>query len=129
MLDTQLFTVFYTNTTFSTYASSFYPPFFAVNVTWTATKRARHHGVTKGPGGHFMILTSKQHRGLAKLLLQKAAMKDRATRMMQFADVHMGLARMQDNNPALAPKPRSDPNQHTPSPSFAPSPPGENGVL
>ena len=70
----------------------------------------------------------------SKLLRQKAAklpaaMKDRANRMRMFAGVHMGLARAQDNNPALAPKPRSDPNQHTPSPSLAPSLPGENGVV
>ena len=81
-----------------------------------------------------MILTSKQHRGLAKLLRQKAkklpaAMKDRANRMRMFAGVHMALARMQHNNPALAPKPRSDPNQQMPSPSLAPSLPGENGVV
>ena len=76
-----------------------------------------------------MILTSTQHRGLAKLLRQKAeklpaAMKDSANRMRMFASVHMALARAQDNNPALAPKPRSDPNQHTPSPSLAPALPG-----
>ena len=56
-------------------------------------------------------------------------MKDRANRMRMFAGVHMGLARMQDNNPALAPKPRSDPNQPPPqseSPSLAPSLPGES---
>lgn len=81
-----------------------------------------------------MILTNKQHRGIAKLLCQKAeklpaAMKDRANRMRMFAGVHMALARAQDNNPALAPKPRSDRNQQTPSPSLAPTLPGENGVV
>ena len=45
-----------------------------------------------------MLLTSKQHRGIAKLLRQKAeklpaATKDRATRMRRFADLHMALAR------------------------------------
>ena len=81
-----------------------------------------------------MLLTIMQHRGLAKLLRQKAAklpaaMKDRATRMRMFAGVHMALARAQDNNPALAPKPQSGRNQQTPSPSLAPSLPDENGVL
>ena len=46
-----------------------------------------------------------------------------------FAGVHMGLARAQDNNPTLAPKPRSHPNQHTPPPSLVPALPGENGVV
>jgi hypothetical protein len=81
-----------------------------------------------------MLLTSTQHRGLAKLLRQKAAklpkaMKDRANRMRMFAGVHMALARAQNNNPELAPKPRSDPKQQTPSPSLAPSLPDENGVV
>ena len=81
-----------------------------------------------------MILTSKQHRGIAKLLRQKAeklpaAVKDRANRMRMFAGVHMALARAQDNNPALAPKARNDPNQQMPSPSLAPSLPNGNGVL
>ena len=78
-----------------------------------------------------MILTSRQHRGLAKLLRQKAAklpaaMKDGANRMRQSADLHMALARAQDNNPALAPKPQSELNQQTPSPSLAPTLPGES---
>ena len=78
-----------------------------------------------------MLLTSKQHRGIAKHLRQKAAqlpeaMKDRANRMRMFAGVHMALARAQDNNPALAPKPRSDPDQQMPSPSLAPSLPDES---
>ena len=38
----------------------------------------------------------------------------------------MALATVQDNDPSLAPKPRSDPNQHTPSPSLAPTLPGES---
>ena len=37
------------------------------------SKRVRHHGVTEDLGSHFMLLTSTQHRGLAKLLRQKAA--------------------------------------------------------
>jgi hypothetical protein len=78
-----------------------------------------------------MLLTSTQHRGIAKSLRQKAAklpaaMNDKANRMRQSADLHMALARAQDNNPALAPKPRSDPNQHTPSPSLAPTLPDES---
>jgi hypothetical protein len=92
----------------------------------------RHHGVTVDRGGHLMLLTSAQHRGIAKILRQKAAklpaaMKDRANRMRQSADLHTALARAQDNNPALAPK--SDPNQSlpkSPSPSLAPSLPGES---
>jgi hypothetical protein len=91
----------------------------------------RQLGVTEDSGGHFMLLTSKQHRGLARLLRRKAeklpaAMKDRANRLRMFAGIHMALARMQDKNPALAPKPRSDPTRHTPSPSLAPSLPGES---
>ena len=78
-----------------------------------------------------MLLTSSQHRGLARLLRQKAAklpaaMKDRANRMRMFAGVHMALARAQDNNPALAPKPQSDRNQQMPSPSLVPSQPCES---
>ena len=81
-----------------------------------------------------MLLTSMQHRGIAKLLREKAAklpaaMKDRAIRMRRSAGLHIALARAQDNNPALAPKPQSDRNQQTPSPSLAPSLPDENGVL
>jgi hypothetical protein len=94
------------------------------------TERMRQLGVTEDPGGHFMLLTSSQHRGIAMRLRQKAeklpaAMKDRANSMRQSADLHMALARAQDSNPALAPKPRSGPNQHRSSPSLAPSLPGE----
>ena len=78
-----------------------------------------------------MLLTGMQHRGIAELLRQKAAkliaaMKDRANRMRRSADLHMALARAQDNNPALAPKPQPDPNQQMSSPSLAPSLPDEN---
>ncbi len=78
-----------------------------------------------------MLLTSMQHRGLATLLRQKAeklpaAMKERANSMRQFADLHRALAGSQDNDPSLAPKPRSDPDQQMPSPSLAPSLPDES---
>jgi hypothetical protein len=46
--------------------------------------------------------------------------------MRQSADLHMALARAQDQNPALAPKPQTDPNQQTSSPSLAPGLPDEN---
>ena len=49
--------------------------------------------------------------------------------MRQSANLHMALARAQGNNPALAPKPQSDPKQQAPSPSLAPSLPDENGVV
>ena len=78
-----------------------------------------------------MILTSLQHRGIAKLLRLKAAklpaaMKDRATRMRMFAGVHMALARAQDNNQNLAPRSHNGDQQPllSPSPSLAPSLPG-----
>ena len=80
-----------------------------------------------------MLLTSTQHPGLAKLLRQKAAklpaaIKDRANRMRRFADLHMALARAQDNNPALAPRKQNGDQQPqlSPSPSLAPSLPGES---
>jgi len=80
-----------------------------------------------------MLLTSLQHRGIAKLLRQKAAklpaaMKNRANRMRQSAGLHMALARAQDNNPALAPHNQNGDQQLqlSPSPSLAPSLPGES---
>lgn len=93
-----------------------------------ATERVRNHGVTEDRGSHFMLLTSMQHRGIAKLLRQKAAMlpaamNDRANCMRQFADLHMALARAQDNNPSLAPRKQSTYRQPrlSPSPSLVPS--------
>jgi hypothetical protein len=92
--------------------------------------------MTEDRGSHFMILTSMQHRGIARSLRQKAAklpeaMKDRANRMRQSADLHMALVRAQDNNPSLAPRSQNGDQQLqlSPSPSLAPSLPDENGVL
>jgi hypothetical protein len=76
-----------------------------------------------------MILTSGQHRGLAKLLRRNAPNLPEAKRGLAYkmAGMHMRLARAQDNDPSLAPK--SDPNQSlpkSPSPSLTPSLPGES---
>jgi hypothetical protein len=75
-----------------------------------------------------MILTSGQHRGVAKLLRRNARNLPEAKRGLahKMAGMHVRLARAQDNDPLLAPK--NDPNQplpKSPSPSLAPSLPGE----
>jgi len=73
-----------------------------------------------------MLLTSLQHRGIAKHLRQKAAalpgeQPHRADRMRRSARVHLGLARAQENDPSYAPAAKSAKNSVPPSQQLKPS--------
>ena len=64
-----------------------------------------------------MILTSMQHRKMAKRLRQKAPnltgeKKNLATKL---ASLHLGLARAQENDPSLAPAAKNPGKQNPPS--------------
>jgi hypothetical protein len=66
-----------------------------------------------------VILTSMQHRKLAKFLRESATKlppeeKDRANRMHQSASLHLGLARTQESNPSLAPAAKNLGNHEPP---------------
>jgi hypothetical protein len=57
-----------------------------------------------------MILTSRQHRKLAKILRQNAPNFEYRKRLLAHkqAAVHLALARAQERNPALRPKKKYD---------------------
>ena len=73
-----------------------------------------------------MLLTSLQHRKIAKHLRQKAAgphaeQKNTANRMRSSADVHLALARAQENEPQLAPAAKSSKNSVPPLQQLKPA--------
>ena len=79
-----------------------------------------------------MLLTGLQHRKIAKALERKAARlaphRPRAQQMKRMACLHIGLARAQESNPAIAPAAKNPLNQI--APKVRPSKPklvGNNG--
>jgi hypothetical protein len=73
-----------------------------------------------------MLLTSIQHRKIAKHLRRKAAMlpnkhKSRAGDLCRSANLHLALARAQERDPQLAPAAKISKNNLPPSQQIKPA--------